>query len=92
MERLLKDYLVEEQTKTGSRYSLTCTLCGSVWQSREMSGETAAKEAGERNHICHFCGRAVCKRCYADVEGIQLCVQCAARLKAKLDGRQGGIP
>lgn len=84
MEKLLNDYLVEQQTETVNRYSLTCTLCGSVWQSREMSREAAAKEAGDQSHICHFCGRAVCKKCFADVEGIQLCVQCAAKLKAKL--------
>lgn len=87
MEKLLSDCLVEQQTETGNRYSLTCTLCGSVWQSREMSREAAAKEAGERCHICNFCGRAVCKQCFADVEGIQLCVRCAAKLRAKLDGR-----
>ena len=87
MERLLKDYLVEQQTETGSRYCLTCMLCGSIWQSGEMSREAAAKEAGDQSHICHFCGLAVCKRCIADVEGIQLCIRCAARLKAKLDGR-----
>lgn len=87
MEKLLSDCLVEQQTETGNRYSLTCTLCGSVWQSREMSREAAAKEAGEKSHICNFCGRAVCKACFADVEGIQLCVRCAARLRAKLDGK-----
>ena len=87
MEKLLSDCLVEQQTETGYRYSLTCTLCGSVWQSREMSREAAAKEAGEKSHICNFCGRAVCKACFADVEGIQLCVRCAARLRAKLDGK-----
>ena len=87
MEKILKDFVVEQQTETGSRYSLTCTLCGSVWRSREMSREAAAKEAGEKSHICHFCGRAVCKKCFTDVEGIQLCVRCAARLKAKLGAR-----
>ncbi len=87
MEKLLSDCLVEQQTETGSRYSLTCTLCGSVWRSREMSREAAAKEAGEKSHICNFCGRAVCKACFADVEGIQLCVRCAARLRAKLEGK-----
>jgi hypothetical protein len=87
MEKLLNDYLVEQQTETGNRYCLTCTLCGSIWQSGEMSRETAAKEAGKRNHICHFCGRAVCKQCFANVEGIQLCVRCASRLRAKLDGK-----
>ena len=87
MERLLKDYLVERQTETGICYCLTCTLCNSVWQSGEMSREAAAKEAGKQNHICHFCGRAVCKQCFTDVEGIQLCVRCAAKLRAKLDGR-----
>ena len=86
MERLLKDYLVEKQLETGTCYCLTCTLCGSVWQSREMSRMDAAREAGMHSHICHFCGRAVCEQCYADVEGIRLCVQCAAKLKAKLDG------
>ena len=84
MERLLKDYLVEQQMENGTCYSLTCTLCGSVWQSREMSRETAAEEAGDRSHICHFCGRAVCEQCFADVGGIQLCIRCAAKLKAKL--------
>ena len=87
MEKLLKDYLVEQQTASGNRYCLTCTLCGRVWESGAMSREAAAKEAGDHSHICHFCGRAVCKQCFADVEGIQLCVQCAARLRAKLDGR-----
>ena len=85
MEKLLKDYLVEYQTETGNRYCLTCTLCGSVWQSKEMSREAAAKEAGDQSHICHFCGRTVCKQCFANVEGIHLCVRCAAKLKAKLD-------
>ena len=84
MEKLLNDYLVEQQTKNGSCYSLTCTICGSVWQSREMSRESAAKEAGKRNHVCNFCGRAVCKQCFTNVDGIQLCVRCAAKLKAKL--------
>ena len=87
MEKLLKDYLVEQQTETGNRYSLTCMLCGSVWKSREMSREAAAKEACGNSHICHFCGRAVCKQCFADVEGIQLCIQCAAKLKAKLGAK-----
>ena len=87
MEKLLNDYLVEQQTKTGSRYSLTCTLCGSVWQSREMSREAAAKEAGGKSHICNFCGRAVCTQCFADVEGIRLCVRCAAKLKAILNAK-----
>ena len=87
MEKLLKDYLVEQQTETGNRYCLTCTLCGSVWQSREMSREAAAREAGGKSHICHFCGRAVCKQCFANVEGIQLCVRCASRLRAKLDSK-----
>lgn len=85
MEKLLNDYLVEQQTETGSRYSLTCMLCGRVWKSREMSREAAAREAGGKSHICHFCGRAVCKQCLDDVEGIQLCVRCAAKLRAKLD-------
>lgn len=85
MEKLLNDYLVEQQTETGNRYSLTCTLCGRVWKSREMSREAAAREAGGKSHICHFCGRAVCKQCLDDVEGIQLCVRCAAKLRAKLD-------
>ena len=84
MERLLKDYLVEQQGETGTCYSLTCTLCGRTWKSRKMSRDAAAKEAGAQNHICHFCGRAVCDQCFANVDGIQLCVPCAARLKAKL--------
>ena len=87
MERLLKDYLTEQQMETDTSYCLTCTLCGSVWQSQERSREAAAKEAGARNHICHFCGRAVCDQCYADVEGIHLCVRCAAKLKARLAGK-----
>ena len=87
MERLLKDYLVEQQIEDCTCFFLTCTLCGSVWQSREVSRDAAAKEANDQSHICHFCGRVVCERCFADVDGIQLCVRCAAKLKAKLDNQ-----
>lgn len=96
MDRLLKDYLVEHTDETGTRLSLTCTLCGKTWMDRcrrlDKSGiyaarESAAKEAGKYSRICSFCGRVVCEDCYVNAEGIRLCVQCSSRLRAKLDGK-----
>lgn len=97
MDRLLKDYLVEHTDETGTRLSLTCTLCGKTWMDRcrrlDKSGiyaarESAAKEAGKYSRICSFCGRVVCEDCHVNAEGIRLCVQCSSRLRAKLDGKE----
>lgn len=94
MERLLKDYLVEHSDDKGTCYLMTCTVCGSVWQSEWMQGEddpagvsreSAAREAAEHNCVCPFCGRPVCGRCFEDVEGISLCVQCANKLRERLE-------
>lgn len=97
MERLLKDYLVECTDEKGMYYSLTCTVCGGTWMSRkrdvnqkemDRGREEAAKEAAEHNHVCHFCGRPVCKECYVEMESINLCLQCGNKLKDKLKSRE----
>ena len=86
MERLLKDYLVEQKGEAGSSFRLTCTICGCTWRTEDaVSREIAAHKASINNHVCHFCGRAVCDNCYGNVKGIQLCVRCAAILKSKVD-------
>lgn len=88
MQGLLKDHLVEHQDGEGVFFTRICTVCGEVWRSAarpEMDRELAAAEAGGSTHMCHFCGRPVCCKCVTDVEGIALCVSCAARLRERMD-------
>lgn len=88
MQRLLKDHLVEHQDGETVFFTRTCTVCGGIWRSsahREMNRELAAAEASGTTHMCHFCGRPVCGNCFTDVEGIALCVSCAARLRERMD-------
>ena len=88
MQRLLKDHLVEHQDGETVFFTRTCTVCGAVWRTaarREMGRELAAAEAGGTTRMCHFCGRPVCGKCFTDVEGIALCVLCAARLRERMD-------
>lgn len=96
MERLLKDYLVKHSDEKGTCYLMTCTVCGRVWRSGISQAEDdapanvrerAAKEAAERNCVCPFCGRPVCQSCFEEVEGISLCVQCANKLRKRLESQ-----
>ena len=93
MERLLKDCLVERRDESGMYYSMICKHCGSIWNSQtrhrdkaELTAgkDAAAKEAGSQNQVCNFCGQAACRKCFVNIDGIQLCIQCGNRLKARL--------
>ena len=88
MQRRLKDHLVAHQDGERIFFTRTCTVCGEVWRSAAHQGmdrELAAAEASGTTHMCHFCGRPVCCKCVTDVEGIALCVSCAARLRERID-------
>ena len=87
MQGLLKDHLVEHQDGEGGYFTRTCTVCGAVWKSAVRPGvdrDAAAGEVIRQTHICPFCGRAVCRGCYTDVDGIALCVRCAERLTERI--------
>ena len=88
MQGRLKEHLVAHQDGETVFFTRTCTACGEVWHiapRQGMNREQAAAEAGGSTHMCHFCGRPVCGKCFTDVEGIALCVLCAARLRGRMD-------
>ena len=94
MERFLKDSLVECSDDAGMYYSVICLQCGGIWKSSSrysskaalaVGKDAAAKEAGEYNRVCHFCGQTVCAKCHVDVGGIRLCARCAEGLKSRLE-------
>lgn len=87
MQGLLIDHLVEHTDGEGTWFSMTCTICGAVWMSRSLPGmnrEKALQEVSEHNRMCPFCGRPVCDNCFVDVNGINLCAQCAQRLRERI--------
>lgn len=88
MQGLLIDHLVEHRDGEKINFSLTCTICGTVWKSAALPGLTrkaAAEEAAKQIHMCPFCGRPVCENCFANVDGITLCAQCGQRLRERIE-------
>lgn len=88
MQGLLIDHLVERAEGEKTCFSLTCTVCGTVWKSvslPDMNRKSAAAEAGKQAYMCPFCGRPVCKNCFVDVDGISLCAQCGQRLRKRIE-------
>ena len=62
MQGLLIDHLVEHRDGENTFFTLTCTICGTVWQSAAIPGLTrkaAAEDAAKQIHMCPFCGRPV---------------------------------
>ena len=88
MQGLLIDHLVEHRDGENTCFSLTCTICGTVWKSAALPGLTrkaAAEEVAKQIHMCPFCGRPVCENCFANVDGITLCNQCGQRLRERIE-------
>ena len=88
MQGLLIDHLAEHRDGENLSFSLTCTICGTVWKSTAFPGLTrkaAAKEAAKQIHMCPFCGRPVCESCFVDVDRITLCSQCSQRLRERIE-------
>lgn len=97
MQDVLKKYLVESAHGGGKCFSLTCAVCGTVWRSTAVevctdgdnasrTKEFAVEEAKKYNRMCTFCGRPVCLRCFEDIEGISLCIQCGQTFRKKIGG------
>lgn len=94
MERLLKDCLLETADESGLYFTRVCTHCGGTWSGQrrfrdktELAAgrEAAAEEAAKSSRVCNFCGQVVCSKCFVNVDGIQLCVQCGSKLKSRLE-------
>ena len=54
MQGLLIDHLVEHRDGENIYFSLTCTICGTVWKSAALPGLTrkaAAEEAAKQGYI-----------------------------------------
>lgn len=90
MEEILKDHLVDCSDIHGTRFSLTCMVCGRRWMSSVQTSEghiarsMAAKEAMLHDRVCDICGQPVCNACMVDLDGILLCRRCADIVKKKL--------
>lgn len=92
MEKLLKNYLVEHADENGMRFSVTCMVCGAsrmsslqTEQEPAAAREAAAQELSGSCRLCPYCMRPVCSSCFAEIEGISLCVQCGGKLRRKLE-------
>ena len=88
MQGLLIDHLVEHRDGENIYFSLTSTICGTVWKSAALPGlprKAAAEEVAKQIHMCPFCGRPVCDSCFVDVDGITLCAHCGQRLRERIE-------
>ena len=89
MNNILKERLVNRSDKDSFRFTLTCAVCGGVWQSTPLSfsGYTYAQaqqaaymEAVERFAACKLCGDPACENCYITIGEMTVCGTCAKKM------------
>ena len=95
MTSLLSSHLEDCSTPQYFCFSVRCEVCGEYWysssipfskaaqaaQHREKKELAAGQEARERFSQCPVCRRLVCDACFLICDEMDLCRECAARMK-----------
>lgn len=89
MDSIIKERLVNRSDKKQFRFTLICSVCGSVWESTSLSksGGTyvqalnqAYQEAAEQFAVCRLCGDPVCEGCQVTMGEMTVCGTCAKKM------------
>jgi len=89
VESILKERLVNRSDKEHFKFTLTCAVCGKVWQSTPFScsdgtyvqaRQAAYREATEQFGVCRLCGDPVCEDCRVTMGEMTVCGTCAKKM------------
>ena len=95
MDNILKERLVNRSGKKNFHFTLTCAVCGAVWQSTPIPVEgnrdhfqsayieaqqAAYREAEAHFVTCRLCGDPACERCHVNLGEMTVCSNCAKRM------------
>ena len=89
MINLLKDRLVNRSDKDSFRFTLTCAVCGSVWESTAIpvaestcsdAQRAAQQEAMQGFVVCRLCANPACENCQVSFGEMTVCSNCAKQM------------
>ena len=94
---LLCSHLEDQSTPEYFCFSIRCEVCGEFWYSssipfskvsqakenreKQRARRAAGQEARERFSQCPICRRLVCDSCFLICDEMDLCRECAGRMK-----------
>lgn len=97
MTNLLSSHLEDRSTPQYFCFSIRCEVCGEFWYSssipfskalqaaehreKQRAMQAAGQEARERFSQCPICRRLVCDACFLICDEMDLCRECAGRMK-----------
>lgn len=89
MINILKDRLVDCSDKDSFRFTLTCAVCGSAWESTAIpttdstcsdAQKAALQEAMQRFVACRLCADPACENCQVTFGEMTVCSNCAKQM------------